>query len=110
MCGRLPILPPCFFSAASPPGRPVPSVGTSSLRALRPTKPALNIISEKETVSDSNEIVDDRYGKEDYASGHKVQIGGESKFKRKIRTSVVCHIRMRLFEGNRLVTTGGGVL
>jgi len=74
-------------------------------------KPALNIISEKETISDSNEIVDERYGKEAYASGHKVQINGESKFKRKIRTSVVGHIHMRLFEnGNRLVTTGDGVL
>lgn len=74
-------------------------------------KSALNIISEKETIADSNEIVDERYGKEDYASGHKVQISGESVSKRKIRTSVVGHIRMRLFEnGNKLVTTGDGVL
>lgn len=74
-------------------------------------KSALNIISEKETIADSNEIVDERYGKEDYASGHKVQIAGESVYKRKIRTTVVGHIRMRLFEnGNRLVTTGDGVL
>jgi len=78
---------------------------------LKGGKPALNIISEKPTKADSNEIEDNRYGEEDYASGHKVLIDGESKLKRKLRTSVVGHIHIRLFEdGKRMVTTGDGVL
>lgn len=79
--------------------------------AMKNGKPALNIISEKPTKADSNEIVDDRYGKEEYASGHKVFIDGKSEQKRKLRTSKVGHVHIRIFEdGNTVVTTGDGVI
>jgi len=87
------------------------SFSVDLFNALKGGKPALNIISEKSTVADSNEIVDDRYGTGDYASGHKVFIGNASVQKRKLRTSVVGHIHIRLFEdGKRMITTGDGVL
>lgn len=87
------------------------SFSVELFNAMKGGKPALNIISEKPTKADSNEIVDNRYGDEDYASGHKVFIDGESKQKRKLRTSVFGHIHIRLFEdGKRVVTTGDGVL
>lgn len=75
-------------------------------------KSALNIISEKSTISDSNEIVDERYGLPEYASGHSVHINGNAPLlKRKIRTSVVGHIHIRLFEnGSRSVMTGDKIL
>lgn len=78
---------------------------------MKKGKAGLNIISEKETISGSNEIVDERYGKEEYASGHPVRIDGKSEQKRKLRTSVVGHIHIALFENGRsLVTTGDGVI
>lgn len=86
------------------------SFSVDLFNAMKGGKPALNIISEKPTKTDSNEIVDTRYGDEDYASGHKVLIGKAITQKRKLRTSVVGHIHIRLFEdGKRVVTTGDGV-
>lgn len=87
------------------------SFSVDLFNAMKGGKPALNIISEKPTKSDSNEIVDTRYGDPDYANGHKVIIGGKSVQKRKLRTSAVGHIHIRLFEdGRRLVTTGDKVI
>ena len=60
-------------------------------------KPKLNIISEKPTSRDSNEITDDRYGLPQYASGIQARIKGDKENKRKIRTSVVGHIRISLY-------------
>lgn len=79
--------------------------------AMKGGKSRINIISEKQTNIDSNEIVDDRYGKSDFASGGRVFIDGKFESKRKIRTSVVGHINIRLLEDKRtLVYTGDQVL
>jgi len=87
------------------------SFSVDLFNSMKNGKPSLNIISERPTKADSNEIVDSRYGDKDYASGHKVFIEGKAEQKRKLRTSVVGHIHLSLLEdGSRIVTTGDGVL
>lgn len=71
----------------------------------------LNIISEKPTKKESNEIVDNRYGDKAYSGGHDVFINDKKERKRRIRTSAVGHIRITLFESGRaIVVTGNNAL
>lgn len=67
----------------------------------------LNIICERQTRKSSNEIVDERYGHRDYSLGHDVVINGEKVRKRKIRTSVVGHIRITIYDNKRCRIVAG---
>jgi len=68
---------------------------------------ALNIISERPTKKDSNEIVDSRYGLPDYCLGKNNLKRTNGKKVRQLRTSASGHTRIIIFENGRsLVTTG----
>ena len=58
----------------------------------------LNIIPERQTPKDSNEIVDTRYSDSSYSGGFPVVINGKRERKRMLKTSGVGHIRIDLFE------------
>lgn len=83
------------------------SFSTDVFSAMKGSKSSLNIISEKQTKGDSNQIVDERYSYEDYSSGHEVHINGKREKKRKIRTSKVGHIRISIFENGKTVVDTG---
>jgi len=68
---------------------------------------ALNIISEKPTNKDSNEIVDTRYESKDYSGGHQVIVDGWPEQKRHLKTSASGHIRIDLFQNKRAVVVSG---
>lgn len=71
---------------------------------------ALNIISERPTRKDSNEIVDDRYGNVEYCLGRN-NLRRNGRTVRHVRTSVAGHIRIILFESGRSrVTLGDSAL
>lgn len=83
------------------------SFSTTVFSSMRGGKSGLNIISERPTSGDSNHIVDERYGSEDYSTGHIVHFNGKRELKRKIRSSVVGHIRISLFEDKKTLVVCG---
>ena len=88
------------------------SFSTHLFNSMKDSKTrSLNIISERPTRKDSNEIVDDRYTKPDYCLGKNNLRRKDGKKVRHLRTSESGHIRIMLFEnGNSRVTLGDKAL
>lgn len=87
------------------------SFSTKLFSHIRGGKSKLNIVSEKPTKADSNQITDDRYGHRDYSAGHVVYVDGKRELRRKLRTSAVGHIKIILDDPkNSIVRTGDKVL
>jgi hypothetical protein len=84
------------------------SFSTDLFRAMKGGKTRqLNIISERPTNRGSQEIVDERYGLSDYCKGCSVLINSRFENKRKVRTSVFGHVKIRIKRnGDFTITTG----
>jgi beta-lactamase superfamily II metal-dependent hydrolase len=67
----------------------------------------INIVPERKTPRNSNEIVDSRYAEPEYSKGHPVILNGKRKVKRMLRTSSVGHIRIDLLENKETRVIAG---